>query len=114
MDEMEDQAVDTVIGDILDRYVADGCRSTLKERMPRAIGAESGAQYIHRLLTGNRPDLCRKVLWLEKDDFTHLVSIFMERGLLEEGRFVRAAEIVAMTLFRLARGASYQEAEDRF
>jgi len=114
MDEVEEQAVDTVIGYILERYVADGRRSMFKERMPRAIGRESGARYVHRLLTGNRPDLRRTVLRLEKDDFTHLVSIFMGRGLLEEGRFVRAAEIVAMTLFRLARGASYREAEDRF
>ncbi|KAJ8434238.1 hypothetical protein Cgig2_031902 [Carnegiea gigantea] len=113
IDEVEDQAVDTVIGYILERYLANRPHSTFKERMPRAIGGESGAQYIHRLLSGNRPDLCRKVLRLEKDAFTYLVSIFMERGLLEEGHFVRAVEIVAMT-FRLARGASYQEAEDRF
>ncbi|KAJ8438634.1 LOW QUALITY PROTEIN: hypothetical protein Cgig2_016380 [Carnegiea gigantea] len=114
MDEVEDQAVDTIIGYILERYLANRPRSTFKERMPRAIGGESGAQYIHRLLSGNHPNLCRKVLRLEKDAFTHLVSIFMERGLLEEGHFVRAADIVAMTLFRLARGASYREAEDRF
>ncbi|KAJ8423138.1 hypothetical protein Cgig2_016491 [Carnegiea gigantea] len=114
MDEVEDQAIDTVIGYALERYLADRPRSTFKERMPTAIGGGNGAQYIHRLLSRNHPNLHRKVLRLEKDTFTHLVSIFIERGLLEEGRFVKAAEIVAMTLFRLARGASYQEAEDRF
>ncbi|KAJ8435033.1 hypothetical protein Cgig2_027242 [Carnegiea gigantea] len=113
-DEVEDQAIDTAIGYTLERYLADRPRSTFKERMPRAIGGESGAQYIHRLLSGNRPDLCRKVLRLEKDAFTHLVSVFIERGSLEKGHFVKAAEIVAMTLSRLARGASYWEVEDRF
>ena len=81
--------------------------------MPRAIGGESGAKYIHRLLNGNRPDLCRKVLRLDKDVFTHLVNIFIERRLLKYGRFIKAAEIVVITLFILARG-SYREAEDRF
>ena len=33
---------------------------------------------------------------------------------MQEGRFVKVAEIVAMTLFRLGRGASYRETEDRF
>ncbi|KAJ8431069.1 hypothetical protein Cgig2_017065 [Carnegiea gigantea] len=114
MDEVEDQAIDTIISYTLERYLVDRPRSTFKERMPRAIGGESGAQYIHRLLSRNRPDLCRKVLRLEKEAFTHPVSTFIERGLLEEGHFVKTAEIVAMTLFILARGASYRDAEDRF
>ena len=114
MDEVEDQAIDTVIGYTRERYLQDRPRFTFKERLPRAVGGESGAQYVHRLLSGNRPDLCRKVLRLENDAFIHLVRLFMERGLLQEGRFLKAAEIVAMTLFRLARGASYREIEDRF
>ncbi|KAJ8438086.1 hypothetical protein Cgig2_025491 [Carnegiea gigantea] len=87
---------------------------TLQHRLLRAIGGESGANYIHRLLSGNHPNLYRKVLRIEKDVFTHLVSIFMERGLLKDGRFVTAAEIVAITLFILVRGASYRETENRF
>ncbi|KAJ8436744.1 hypothetical protein Cgig2_009718 [Carnegiea gigantea] len=114
MDEEEDRAIDTIIGYNLQRYHLDWPRSTLKERFLRAIGEESGANYIHILLSGNRLDLCREVVRPEKDVFTHLVSILMEMGLLKEGRFVKAAEIVAITLFILARGANYREAEDCF
>ncbi|KAJ8436074.1 hypothetical protein Cgig2_000370 [Carnegiea gigantea] len=95
-DKEEDHAIDTIVGYTLERYHVERPRSTLKERLPRAI------------------DLCCKVLCLEKDVFTHLVSILMERSLWKEGCFVKAAEIVAITLFILARGASYQEVEDRF
>ncbi|KAJ8431551.1 LOW QUALITY PROTEIN: hypothetical protein Cgig2_029580 [Carnegiea gigantea] len=63
---------------------------TFKERLPRAIGGESGTKYIHRLLNGSCPDLCCKVLRLDKDVFTHLVNIFIENR------------------------ASYREAKDRF
>ncbi|KAJ8421846.1 hypothetical protein Cgig2_021711 [Carnegiea gigantea] len=87
---------------------------TLKEKLPRAIGGESGTNYIHRLLYGNRPNLCHKVLRLDRHIFIHLISMFMERGVLIEGPFIKAAEIVAITLFILARGASYREAEYRF
>jgi len=38
----------------------------------------------------------------------------MERSFLKEGRFVKAAEIVATTLFILAREASYREVEVAF
>jgi len=51
MDEVEDQAIDTIIGYTLERYLVDRPHSTFKERMPRAIGAENGARYIHRLLS---------------------------------------------------------------
>ncbi|KAJ8445669.1 LOW QUALITY PROTEIN: hypothetical protein Cgig2_007145 [Carnegiea gigantea] len=60
--------------------------STLKERLLGAICGENRANNIHKLLYGNHPYLCRKVFRLDKDVFTH-VSIFMERGLLKEGRF---------------------------
>ncbi|KAJ8446492.1 hypothetical protein Cgig2_027454 [Carnegiea gigantea] len=35
-------------------------------------------------------------------------------GFTERGHFVKSVEIVTITLFILARGASYREAEDRF
>ncbi|KAJ8443576.1 LOW QUALITY PROTEIN: hypothetical protein Cgig2_020663 [Carnegiea gigantea] len=101
MDEVEDQAIDTVIGYTLECYLADLPRSMFKERMPRAIGGERIVQTCVFFAS-------KKML------FTYLVSIFIERGLLEEGCFVKTAEIVAMTLFMLARGASYREAKDRF
>ena len=78
------------------------------------LGGGSGSQYIHRWLFGNRPDMCRKVLRLERDAFISLVKIFIVRNYLQEGRFIRTAEILAMSLFIFARGASYREAEDRF
>ncbi|KAJ8430906.1 hypothetical protein Cgig2_008409 [Carnegiea gigantea] len=109
MDAVEDHAIDTII-----TYTLQRNHPTFKERLPRTIGGESGAKYIHRLLNGNLPDLCHKVLRLDKDVFTHLVNIFIERNLLKEARSIKAAEIVAITLFVLARGASYQEAEDCF
>jgi len=55
-----------------------------------------------------------EVLRLERDVFVNLVNIFIERDYLTECCFLKAFEIVAMSLFILARGASYQEAEDRF
>jgi len=42
------------------------------------------------------------------------VNIFIERNYLQEGRFIKVAEIIAMSLFIFARGASYREVEDRF
>ncbi|KAJ8445632.1 hypothetical protein Cgig2_018573 [Carnegiea gigantea] len=102
MDEEEDHVIDTIVV------------YTLEQRLPKTIGRESVANYIHRLLYRNRPDLYREVLCLDRDVFIHLVSMFMERGLLKEGHFVKAAEIVAITLFILARGAGYREAKDRF
>ncbi|KAJ8442943.1 hypothetical protein Cgig2_019516 [Carnegiea gigantea] len=114
MDAVEDHAIDTIIAYTQQRNHVDRPQPTIKERLPRAIGGESGAKYIHRLLNGNRPDLYRKVLHLDKDVFTHLVNIFIERRLLKEGLFIKVAEIVAITLFVLVRGASYGEAEDHF
>ncbi|KAJ8449588.1 hypothetical protein Cgig2_005610 [Carnegiea gigantea] len=83
MDAVEDHAIDTILTYTLQRNHVDQPQPMFKERLPRAIGGESGAKYIHRLLNGNRPDLCRKVIRLDKDVFTHLVNIFMERRLLK-------------------------------
>jgi len=107
MAEEEGDAVDTVIY-TLERFHVERPCSTLKERLLRAICGKSGANYIHKLLYGNHPYLCRKVFCLDKDVFTHLVSIFRERGLLKEDHFVKAAEIVVITFFILARGTSYR------
>ena len=51
---------------------------------------------------------------IQRDVFIALVNIFIERNYLQEGRFIKAAEILAMSLFIFARGASYREVEDRF
>ncbi|KAJ8441444.1 hypothetical protein Cgig2_023630 [Carnegiea gigantea] len=69
MDEEEGHAIDTIVIYILERFQVERPHSMLKERLPRAIGGESGANYIHRLLYGNRPDLCCTVLRLDKDDW---------------------------------------------
>jgi len=42
------------------------------------------------------------------------VNIFIERGFLEEGCLLKVVKIVAISLFILAKGASYREDEDRF
>ncbi|KAJ8419561.1 LOW QUALITY PROTEIN: hypothetical protein Cgig2_018119 [Carnegiea gigantea] len=103
MDEEEGHAIDTIVIYILERFHMERPCSTLKERLLRTICRESRANYIHKLLYGNHLYLCCKVFHLDKDVFTHLVSIFMEKGLLKKGRFVKAAEIVAITFFILAR-----------
>jgi len=66
------------------------------------------------LFFGNRLDLCLKALRLERDVFVQLVNIFIERDYLKEGCFLKAVEIVVISLFILARGANYWEVEDRF
>jgi len=109
----EDAAVDTLLLYTFTRFRVSRSRSPVA-RLPRAIGGESGSQYIHRLLFGNRPDMCRKVLHLDRDAFISLVKIFIVRDYLKEGRFIRATKILAMSLFIFARGVSYREAEDRF
>ncbi|KAJ8420505.1 LOW QUALITY PROTEIN: hypothetical protein Cgig2_015269 [Carnegiea gigantea] len=111
MDAVEGHAIDIILAYTLQRNHVDQSQPAFKERLLKAIGGESG---IHRLLNRNRPDLCRKLLRLDKDVFTHLVNILLERHLLKEGRFIKAAEIVVISLFVLARRASYREAEDGF
>ena len=94
MDEEEDHAIDTIVIYILECFQMERPRSTLNERLPKAICGDKGANYVHRLLYGNCPDLCHKVLHLDKDVFIHLVSMFMKRGLLKKGCFVKVAEIL--------------------
>jgi len=107
MDDVEDAAVDTLVIYTLSRCCVSRSRSPVA-RLPRAIWGGSGSQYIYRLLFGNRPDLCKKILHLERDAFISLVKIFKVRDYLKEGWFLRAAEILAMSLFIFARGASYR------
>ena len=97
MNDEECHAIDTIIGCILERFHVEWPRSTLQERLPTEIGGESGTNYIHRFPIGIVQIYVVKFLRLKKEVFIHFVSMFMESGLLKESRFVKPAEIVAMT-----------------
>ena len=51
---------------------------------------------------------------LERNAFIHLVNILLERESLDEGCFLKVVQIIATTLFILARGTSYRDVEVRF
>ena len=80
----EDAAVDTLLMYTFTCFRVSHSRS-LVAGLPRAIGGESGSQYIHRLLFGNRPDMCTKVLRLERDAFISLVKIIYSAELFARG-----------------------------
>ena len=54
------------------------------------------------------------MMHLERDVLVNLVNIFIEREYLQDSSFIKAAEILAMSLFIFARGTSYWEMKDRF
>jgi len=78
------------------------------------IGEESGGAFIHRVLNSTREDFCRQLLRLDRDTFIHLVNVIVESRAIDEGRFIKIAEIVAVSLYIFARGASYRDVEIRF
>ncbi|KAJ8446922.1 hypothetical protein Cgig2_013223 [Carnegiea gigantea] len=69
-----------------------------QQRLPKMI-----------VLYGNLLDFYRQLLHLKQDAFIHLVNIMIEKQLLDEGHFVKAAKIVAITLYIFTRGASYRD-----
>ena len=74
------------------------------------IGGESGGSFMHRVLNSTRADFCRQLLWLDQDAFIHLVNFIIERRAIDEGRFIKIAEIVALCLYI----TSYCDVEIRF
>ena len=78
------------------------------------IGEESGGAFIYQVLNSTREDFCRQLLRLDRDAFIHLVNVIIERRATDEGRFIKIAEIVAVSLYIFARGASYRDVEIRF
>ncbi|KAJ8432992.1 hypothetical protein Cgig2_029442 [Carnegiea gigantea] len=93
MDEEEDCVVDTLILHTLVRSCSQQ-RTASYLRLPRMIGEESGGAFIHRVLNSTREDFCRRAI--------------------DERRFIKIAEIVALSLYIFARGASYRDVEIRF
>ncbi|KAL2899928.1 putative nuclease HARBI1 [Bienertia sinuspersici] len=83
------------------------------KRQPRREQGESGAEYIHRLLTEN-PMTCKEQLRLNRDMFVALANLMVERNLLSDGRYVKVYEQLGICLFILAKGDSYRDASDRF
>lgn len=77
-------------------------------RQPNREGGESGAHYIHRLLTD--PTLCKEQLRLDRGMFVKLVNLMVERKLLEDSKYITVAEQVGICLYILAKGDSYRDA----
>ena len=73
---------------------------------------ESGANFLYRILN-YESEKCKKLLRLNVHCFRYLVDIMVERGFLQDGRSINVAEQIAICLFILARGASYQEAKEQ-
>ena len=66
------------------------------------------------MLNSTRADFCRQLLRLDRDAFIHLVNVIIETCAIDEGRFIKVAEIVALSLYIFARGASYRDVQIRF
>ena len=113
MDEEKDCVVDTLILHTLVRSCSQQ-RIASHPRVRRMIGEESGGAFIHRVLNSTREYFCRQLLRLDRDTFIHLVNVIVESRAIDEGRFIKIAEIVALSLYIFARGASYRDLEIRF
>ncbi|KAJ8424846.1 hypothetical protein Cgig2_009134 [Carnegiea gigantea] len=113
MDKEEDCVVDTLILHTLVQSCSQQ-RTASHPRLPRTIGEESGGAFIHRVLNSTREDFCQQLLRLERDAFIHLVNVIIESRAIDEGCFIKIAEIVALSLYIFARGASYHDVEIRF
>uniref|UniRef100_A0A803LSC2 DUF8040 domain-containing protein n=1 Tax=Chenopodium quinoa TaxID=63459 RepID=A0A803LSC2_CHEQI len=82
-------------------------------RQPKRERGESGAQYIHRLLT-ETPTACQIQLRLDRTMFVRLVNLMIDRDLLYDGKYVKVVEQVGICLYILAKGLSYRDASDKF
>jgi hypothetical protein len=75
-------------------------------------GGESGAEYVHRLLSNE--NACHVELRLERNMFVQLVQLMRTRNLLEDGRFVKIPQQVAICLYILSKGVGYRDVGTRF
>ena len=66
------------------------------------------------MLNSTRVDFCRQLLRLDRDAFIHLVNVIIDSRAIDEGCFIKKTEIVALSLYIFARGASYRDVEIRF
>ncbi|KAJ8424778.1 hypothetical protein Cgig2_008846 [Carnegiea gigantea] len=106
MDNEEERAVDTLVLYILTGSSSQQAPSS-HQRLPKMIGGESEAMFIHRVLYCDRPNFCQPLLCLKRDAFIHPANVMIVKQLLDEGCFVRATEIIVITLYIFIRGASY-------
>ena len=108
MDNEEERVVD-----ILVLYILTGSSSpqalSSHQRLPKMIGEESEAMFIHRVLYRDCLNFCQPLLCLERDAFIHPVNVMIAKQLLDKGCFVRATEIVLISLYIFIRGASYRD-----
>ena len=82
-------------------------------RQPRRERGESGAEFIHRLLTETSME-CQIQLRLDRNMFVQLVYLMIERDLLHDDKYVKVAEQIGICLYILAKGLSYRDASDKF
>lgn len=113
MNDEDELPVDTLILYTLARNSSLQAPSS-HQRLPRMIGGESGAPFIHQVLYGNRPNFCHQLLHLNRDAFVHPVNVMIEKQLLDEGCFLKVVEIVVISLYIFARGASYRDVQIQF
>ncbi|KAJ8431350.1 hypothetical protein Cgig2_002073 [Carnegiea gigantea] len=113
MHDEEEHSIDTLILHTLTGSSSQHAPSS-QLRLPRMIGRESGARFIHRVLYGNRLDFYHQLLRLDRDAFIHLVNLMIEKQLLDEGHYLKVAEIVAIGLYILTREASYCDVQIQF
>ncbi|KAL9672593.1 hypothetical protein QQ045_028844 [Rhodiola kirilowii] len=76
-------------------------------------GGESGAEYMHRFVNV-QPCLCKEQLRLTDTMLKDLVNTLVTRQLLKDSRHISVLEQVGMTLYLLAKGASYRHVADTF
>uniref|UniRef100_A0A803N0H3 DDE Tnp4 domain-containing protein n=1 Tax=Chenopodium quinoa TaxID=63459 RepID=A0A803N0H3_CHEQI len=82
-------------------------------RQPRRERGESGAEFIHRLLT-ETPTECQIQLRLDRNMFIQLVNLMIERDIILDAKYVKVAEQVGICLYILGKGLSYRDASDKF
>ena len=69
---------------------------------------ERGVEFVLRI-SKYKLHICGKIFRLNANAFNILVNIMIERGLLTHDFHISIPEQIAVTLFILARGASYHE-----
>ncbi|KAL9684913.1 hypothetical protein QQ045_022355 [Rhodiola kirilowii] len=76
-------------------------------------GGESGAEYMPRLVNVHSR-LCKEQLRLTDTMLKDLVNTLVTRQLLKDSTHISVLEQVGMTLYILAKGASYRDVADKF
>ena len=85
------------------------------ERIPLHVGGETGAQFIHRMLTGHH-NLCKEQLRLSSEIFISLANVFRAQQLLRDGngKHISIEEQLGICLYMLTKPASVRDTAERF